>query len=738
MKKLKSHSSIRRRVALALAISLCLGIMVCDRSSMLRRAHAGTANKNKVGADLRKKVRDSLLGEDQLSIIIQPKGSWNKNLDADLKGKGASVGGALKNFAARSVKLKAKYVEAIGARSDVGYVSLDREAKLLGHVTLTSGAEAAAATATTGGSGSYDGTGVGIVVMDSGIDAGHTSFLRSRVVYSQDFTGENRTDDPYGHGTHVAAIAAGGPTIASGAYQGVAPNAKIINLRVLGSNGTGSTSMILSALDWILTNRNNPAFNIKVVNLSLGTAAVDSYLNDPLCVAVRGLTAAGIVVVAAAGNEGKDSAGNRLYGQIHSPGNDPSVITVGAVNTFGTDDRADDQITSFSSRGPTRSFWTDDAGVRHFDNLVKPDLAAPGNKIIAAAAHNNYLLSQNPSLDASVSGAPTKKQMYMSGTSMATPVVAGAAALLKQAAPALTPSLVKMILMYTAQPLAGFNNLEQGSGELNLEGAMRLAKLIRTDLSASTPVGDPLLCQTCAAPAPQTTLAGQTFYWGQGIIMDQSFATGANLILKYQAVYAQGVMLCDGTIESSGVLLNDGSMMSDGITISESILTSNGSTLEAGSIFTGSGVLLTDGILLSDGVLLSDGGKVAGDGVLLSDGVLLGDVMAQARLSLINGDLTGSMAVMLDGAPGSLKASPVSRGQINLTWTDNASNESGFRVERSTNGRTFTQIATVVSNAGSYLSTGLSANTKYFYRVYAYNAKGTTMYSGIASAQTSR
>ena len=149
--------------------------------------------------------------------------------------------------------------------------------------------------------------------------------------------------------------------------------------------------------------------------------AVDSYRNDPVCRAVRRLVDAGVVVFAAAGNNGKDSDGNKIYGHIHSPGNEPSAITVGATNTFGTDDRSDDAVATFSSRGPTRSFTTDDAGVRHYDNLVKPDLVAPGNKLIDAEADGNYLVTQTPSLDAGVSGADNRKMMYLSGTSMATP-----------------------------------------------------------------------------------------------------------------------------------------------------------------------------------------------------------------------------------------------------------------------------------------------------------------------------
>ena len=255
--------------------------------------------------------------------------------------------------------------------------------------------------------------------------------------------------------------------------MGVAPNANLINLRVLNSQGIGSTATVLRALDWIATNR--AAYNIRVVNMSLGMPAIDSYLNDPVCRAVRRLVDAGVVVFAAAGNNGRDSDGNKLYGHIHSPGNEPSAITVGATNTFGTDDRSDDAVASFSSRGPTRSFTTDEEGVRHYDNLIKPDLVAPGNKLVQAQASENRLVAQNPSLDAGVSGSDQRNMMFLSGSSMATPVAAGTAALMLQANPSLTPNLVKALLMYTAQPLAGFNMLEQGAGQINAAGAVQLA-----------------------------------------------------------------------------------------------------------------------------------------------------------------------------------------------------------------------------------------------------------------------
>jgi len=157
--------------------------------------------------------------------------------------------------------------------------------------------------------------------------------------------------------------------------------------------------------------------------MSLGTPAVDSYKNDPICRAVRQLVDAGIVVVAAAGNDGKDLLHPKIYGRIHSPGNEPSAITVGAANTFGTDARNDDGVTTYSSRGPTRSYWKDSKGTKHYDNLIKPDMVAPGNKLAGAAANNNSLLALNPLL--SVVTGTDKSEMRMSGTSAASPIVAG-------------------------------------------------------------------------------------------------------------------------------------------------------------------------------------------------------------------------------------------------------------------------------------------------------------------------
>src|SRR5581483_6718173 len=332
----------------------------------------------------------------------------------------------------------------IAARDDVNYMSYDRATLLTGHLETTTGA-GQARNYGTAATGTIDGTGVGIAILDSGIAPAHHAFRAanstSRITASVDFTGEGRTDDPYGHGTHVASIAAGNSHVAQGAYTGIAPNARIINVRVLNSFGWGASSNAIAGIDWCITNK--AAYNIRVMNLSLGATAVDSYQNDPLCQAVRRAVNAGIVVCVAAGNMGKDADGNKVFGAIHSPGIEPSAITVGAANTQGTDTRTDDMVATYSSRGPTRGSYTDAGGTKHYDNLIKPDLITPGNKLIEAQSPDNYLVTNNP---------------------------------------ALTPNLVKAVLEYTAQPLAGATTLEQGAGLLNVEGAVRLAGRIRTDL----------------------------------------------------------------------------------------------------------------------------------------------------------------------------------------------------------------------------------------------------------------
>ena len=269
--------------------------------------------------------------------------------------------------------------------------------------------------------------------------------------------------DDHGHGSHVAGIILGNGYDSHGRQAGMAPDASLVSLKVLDADGKGTISRIIAALDWVAANAGT--YNIRVVNLSVGAAVTQSYWIDPLALAARQLTEKGIVVVAAAGNLGQDANGELQYGGILAPGNAPWVLTVGASSTEGTLRDQDDVVAGFSSLGPTRG-----------DYLAKPDLVAPGRGILSLAVPGSTLYQNNA--DYLVSGnVSTGSPAYLSlsGTSMAAPQVSGAAALMLQANPALTPNLVKAILQYTAHVDSDYGPLQEGAGFLDVLGAVRLS-----------------------------------------------------------------------------------------------------------------------------------------------------------------------------------------------------------------------------------------------------------------------
>jgi len=209
------------------------------------------------------------------------------------------------------------------------------------------------------GTAAYDGTGVGVAILDSGLRAAqdqlqNSAGTASRILYLGNFvTTQNQktTNDLYGHGTHVAGIIGSDGSRSIGAnftywIRGIAPNANLISLRVLDSTGSGQDSWVISAIQTAIQLKSQ--YNIRVMNLSLGRPVTGPCAQDPLCQAIQQAWNAGIVVVVAAGNDGRNnSAGTKGYGTISAPGNSPYAITVGAVNGVGTLSRADDKITSY-------------------------------------------------------------------------------------------------------------------------------------------------------------------------------------------------------------------------------------------------------------------------------------------------------------------------------------------------------------------------------------------------------
>ena len=269
----------------------------------------------------------------------------------------------------------------------------------------------------------YTGRGVKVAILDTGLDPTHPDFA-GRIINGADFSGTGARDRN-GHGTHVTGIAAG----AGATYRGVAPDASIYVVKVLGDDGGGMTSDVIAGLEWALEQ------GVQVVNLSLGSSQASDG-TDALSVACDEMVHRGVVVCVAAGNDGPRS------GTIGSPGCAREVITVGASTEGGS-------IVSFSSRGPT------------LDGRIKPDIVLPGERIISCRAANTSL------------GAPVDA-LYtaVSGTSMAAPHAAGAVALLLEAYPALTPAEIRGRFVQAAKDL-GLDPNAQGAGRVDVEAAYK-------------------------------------------------------------------------------------------------------------------------------------------------------------------------------------------------------------------------------------------------------------------------
>jgi len=298
----------------------------------------------------------------------------------------------------------------------------------------------------------HTGRGVVVAVLDTGIHP-HPDLVRpaNRIVAFHDLVGRRRAPyDDNGHGTHCAGIVAGNGYSLRGRYRGLAPEARLAGVKVLDREGGGRLSTVIAGIDWCLAQRD--ALKIRVISLSLGSPATGSYRDDPVAAAAEAAWRGGLVVVTAAGNAGPAPR------TVESPGCTPAVITVGASDDHRTIPVGDDTVASFSSRGPTA------------DGVPKPDVVAPGVGIVSLRSPGSALDRRSPAQRVG------RHYFTLSGTSMATPMCAGLAALILQASPGLTPDQVKGAIVHSCRDLH-FAPTAQGHGLIDARDAVGTSRV---------------------------------------------------------------------------------------------------------------------------------------------------------------------------------------------------------------------------------------------------------------------
>jgi subtilisin family serine protease len=398
------------------------------------------------------------------------------------------------------------------------------------------------------------GRGVTIAVLDSGLWQDPDQNFGSRVLASIDVVNGGSgavQGDPYGHGTHVTSIAAGGAQNVSLSYLGIAPQANLVIVRAFDGTGGGRYTDVIAGLDWIVANR--VRYNIRVLNLSFGAQPQSYYWDDPVNQAVMAAWQAGIVVVAAAGNEGPSAM------TIDIPGNVPYVITAGALtDNYTPYDPADDRLASFSSAGPT------------FEGFVKPELVAPGGHMAASMSRHSYLANIDPG-----SMGPGEQLFTMSGTSQAAAVTSGVVALMLQSNPNLTPDTVKCRLLVSSRPAVtsggslAYSVFQQGAGLINAPAAVNSSATgcanqgldINADLAGTQHFGGPAnqdangnyyIMDLSGGSTSASPLAGDGYTWSQGYPWGQGYTWSEGYTWTQGYTWAKGYPWAQGNTWTQG------------------------------------------------------------------------------------------------------------------------------------------------------------------------------------------
>ncbi len=530
---------------------LSLSVLALSGSAAI--SHSQVSSKptleTKLDASLRLKLTDKSK-KGWTSAIVKIDGELTPQRKATLKSLGADIYRNLSVINSFGLQIPTRNLKRLAELTFVSHLSDDLSVKKCDEFTVGN----------TGAGAAYSnfaltGTGVGVAVLDSGVyfcqDIYDPQTSSYRLTADVSFVPNNSfPGDECGHGTHVAGIIAGSGNGSTGAqythsFFGIARKASIANIRVLDKNGQGTVSTVIAGIQWAITNRVN--CKIRVMNLSMGHPVGESYLTDPLCQAVESAWKSGIVVVVAAGNAGRQNAtatagsGNEgyrtAYGSIQSPGNDPYVITVGAVKNIDSN-RTHDRIATYSSRGPSR-----------LDLILKPDILAPGNKVISLEAGacplaTLYGSNEVPLSSYSNSSATCDTQKYfrLSGTSMAAPVVAGAAALLLEKYPNLTPDMIKARLMISADKWADASGVADpctyGAGYLNITAALLCTA------SPTLPAMSPRLVKDSANGVVKmdNVIWGNNVIWGlNGVTNPLNVIWGNNVIWGTNVLWGQNV-----------------------------------------------------------------------------------------------------------------------------------------------------------------------------------------------------
>lgn len=392
----------------------------------------------KIDSRLLQKTRT--LKDSKIKAIVFSKKNDVEVCKLYLEKKGIEIKHELPLINAYAVEVESGELEEM-ARSDlVEYISDDaRMTSLLNIAAQEVGARIANDTG-------YTGKGVGIAILDTGIYP-HQDLVRpkNRIVAFKDFINNRQTPyDDNGHGTFVAGVAAGNGYLSGGKYRGIAPDASLIGVKVMDENGSGDSSDIIAGMQWVVNNKDK--YNIRVLSVSLGAKPGSVTKFDPLAVAVDAVWDKGIVVVVAAGNSGP------RQNTITTPGISSKVITVGAVDDKRTIEYEDDKMADFSSRGPVNR------------RLIKPDLVAPGVNIRSLATNKEYRGTRLEEM--------SEPYRNMSGTSVSTPIVSGAAALMLSINDKLTPDEIKKKFMKNTYKMK-VSEYAQGSGILDISNLVK-------------------------------------------------------------------------------------------------------------------------------------------------------------------------------------------------------------------------------------------------------------------------